>query len=174
MNRESFMNSDRIQFSTWKDTDFAHAKSLWGDNEVTKFIGGPFSEDMIQSRLRLEIQNQAQFKIQYWPLFLKTDGSFIGCCGLRPYKQDETIREMGFHLCRQYWGYGYATEAATKVMEYAFRTLKVSKIFAGHNPKNEQSRRTLLKLGFRYIGDEYYPPTGLNHPSYEIATKEYM
>jgi len=81
---------------------------------------------------------------------------------------------MGFHLSKQYWGYGYATEAAKKVMEYAFYTLKVSKIFAGHNPKNEQSRRTLLKLEFKYIGDEYYPPTGLNHPSYEIATKEYI
>jgi RimJ/RimL family protein N-acetyltransferase len=173
MDRKFFLDSDRVKFSIWDDTDLVYAKILWGDDEVTKYIGGPFNEEMIQKRLLLETQNQERFKIQYWPLFLKENGSFIGCCGLRPYKEYDAIREMGFHLCRQYWGYGLATEAAKRVMEYAFNGLKVSRLFAGHNPKNEQSKRTLLKLGFRYIRDEYYPPTRLNHPSYEIEAKEY-
>ena len=46
--------------------------------------------------------------------------------------------------------------------------LNATAIFAGHNPKNTASCYVLEKLGFQYIGDEYYEPTGLYHPSYEL------
>jgi len=58
-------------------------------------------------------------------------------------------------------------------MEYAFSTLGVKGLFAGHNPANEASRRVLEKLGFRYTHDEFYPPTGLNHPSYILTAEEF-
>ena len=46
-------------------------------------------------------------------------------------------------------------------------TLNAKGLFAGHNPKNVASRKILLeKLGFAYVGDVFYPPTGMNHPSY--------
>ncbi len=90
----------------------------------------------------------------------------IGCCGLRPYKEKEY--EMGFHLRPEFWGQGYATESAKAVIEYAFTTVKVQKLFAGHNPNNGRSRKVLNKLGVAYIGDEFYEPTGLYHPLYEL------
>ena len=58
-------------------------------------------------------------------------------------------------------------------MEYAFSTLGVKGLFAGHNPANEASRRVLEKLGFRYTHDEFYAPTGLNHPSYILTAEEF-
>ena len=58
-------------------------------------------------------------------------------------------------------------------MGYAFNTLGVKGLFAGHNPGNAASRRVLEKLGFRYTHDEYYPPTGLNHPSYLLTSEEF-
>jgi RimJ/RimL family protein N-acetyltransferase len=58
-------------------------------------------------------------------------------------------------------------------MEYAFRALGVKALFAGHNPGNTASRRVLEKLGFRYTHDAYYPPTGLNHPSYLLTPEEF-
>ena len=41
-------------------------------------------------------------------------------------------------------------------------------LFAGHRPDNHGSRRTLGRLGFAYVYDELYPPTGLMHPGYEL------
>jgi RimJ/RimL family protein N-acetyltransferase len=75
---------------------------------------------------------------------------------------------MGVHIMSSHWGHGYATEAARGVIRYAFEVLKIPKLFAGHNPKNSASRSILLKLGFKYIGDQFYAPTGLHHPSYEL------
>ena len=76
--------------------------------------------------------------------------------------------EIGFHFRPEFWGQRYASEAANAVIDYAFRVLKADKLFAGHNPNNVASRKTLLSLGFAYIGDEFYEPTGLQHPSYEL------
>jgi [ribosomal protein S5]-alanine N-acetyltransferase len=59
------------------------------------------------------------------------------------------------------------------VMRYAFHPLGVKALFAGHNPGNAASRRVLEKLGFRYTHDEYYPPTGLDHPSYLLTSEEF-
>ncbi|MDB4304074.1 GNAT family N-acetyltransferase, partial [Desulfosarcina sp.] len=77
-----------------------------------------------------------------------------------------------FHICSSKWGKGYASEAARGVMKYAFENLKISGLFAGHNPMNEVSFKLLKKLGFRYTHDEYYEPTGLKHPSYLLLSTQ--
>jgi RimJ/RimL family protein N-acetyltransferase len=146
---------------------------LWGDPEVTKFIGGPFSTEQVLDRLAREIATMQSLGIQYWPISLLATGEFVGCCGLRPYKSEEGICEIGIHLRRAFWGQGYAPEATRAVMEYAFNTLGAKALFAGHNPANKASRRLLKKLGFRYTHDEYYPPTGLNHPSHTLTAEEF-
>jgi RimJ/RimL family protein N-acetyltransferase len=102
---------------------------------------------------------------------LLSSDEHIGCCGLRPYDLSQKIYEIGFHIRSKQWGLGYASEAARGVIEFAFEDLDVKALFAGHNPQNTTSRNLLEKLGFRYTHDEYYEPTGLNHPSY-LFTKE--
>ena len=72
------------------------------------------------------------------------------------------------------WGKGYAYEACIAVIEYAFEMLKFDGIFAGHNPKNQTSASLLKKLGFTYIKDEFYTPTGLFHPSYLMVKENYV
>lgn len=67
-----------------------------------------------------------------------------------------------------FWGQGYAKEAVRAVIDYAFTTLCTEKLFAGHNPQNTASHKLLVSLGFSYIGDVFYEPTGLYHPSYEL------
>jgi [ribosomal protein S5]-alanine N-acetyltransferase len=161
-----FLCSERLGFRLWNKNDYELAKELWGNEKVTKYIGGPFTDDQIKLRLEKEISNHQQFKVQYWPMFSLIDGKFIGCCGLRPYKPEENILEIGFHICEKSWGAGYGRESANAIIKYAFDVLKVSGLFAGHNPENEVSKILLTKLGFQYTHDEFYKPTGLYHPSY--------
>lgn len=168
-----FLQSERLGFRPWSHADIELGQSLWGEPEVTKLIGGPFSREQVLERLYREIATMQSHGIQYWPLFLLSTGEHVGCCGLRPYKSEEGICEIGIHLRRAFWGHGYALEATRTVIKYAFKILGVKGLFAGHNPANEASRRLLEKLGFRYTHDEYYPPTGLNHPSYLLASEEF-
>lgn len=165
--------SPRLQFRLWRQQDLPLAQRLWTNRQVCRYItdSGAMTPRQAGQRMELEISQYLQTGLQYHPLFRKEDGAFIGVCGLRPYqakdpaRQGQKICEIGVHLLPDYWHAGYATEAARRTMERAFE-LGFDALFAGHNPKNTPSRGLLLKLGFQYDHDEFYPPTGLYHPSY--------
>jgi len=165
---EFFLETERIAFSHWSKDDYNLALLLWGDESVTKYISktGKFTENEINDRLNLEIENQKQFNLQYWPIFEKATNEFIGCCGLRPHNIEKRVYETGFHLRSKHWGKGFGTEAARAIINYSFAKLNAAALFAGHNPNNIASKKVLEKLGFQYVNDEYYAPTGLYHPSY--------
>jgi len=169
-----FLKTARLGFRTWSEEDLESAFEIWGDDEVSKLVGGPFSRNQVHERLLKEIRNQASYKIQYWPVFLLETGEHIGCCGLKPYDAEKNILETGFYLKRKYQGAGYAKEASRAVIEYAFETLMVSSLFAGHHPDNEVSKSILKKLGFASTGYEYYEPTGLYHPAYMLTRENYV
>ncbi|WP_147819614.1 GNAT family N-acetyltransferase [Salidesulfovibrio onnuriiensis] len=163
-----FLKSERMGFRCWGMEDLDLAVSLWGDPEVTRFIDarGELRKDLVRERLEQEILRHKESGVQYWPIFRLEDGEFVGCCGLRSHDRERAVLEIGFHIRRAHWGQGYATEAARAVIAYAFGSLGASALFAGHNPANTASARLLEKLGFVYTHDEFYPPTGLLHPSY--------
>ncbi len=167
--RDYFLASSRLGFSRWTPEDLPLAIALWGDPEVARLIGGPFSPEQIGEKLCQEIAWQAAQNIQYWPIFLLATDQHVGCAGLRPYQAAGPVHELGFHLRRAFWGNGLAEEAARAVIRNAFSTLGASGLFAGHHPENAASQRILEKLGFRYTHQDLYPPTGLLHPCYSLA-----
>ena len=159
-----FLTTPRLGFRWWREDDLQLARELWGDADVSALIGGPFTGEAIRARLSKEIINGEQHAMQYLPIFMREGNRHVGCAGLRPYRKK--IYELGFHLRKEFWGKGLASEAARAVIEYGFANLRAEALFAGHNPANEGSRHVLLKLGFVYTHDELYPPTGRMHPSY--------
>jgi ribosomal-protein-alanine N-acetyltransferase len=163
-----FLTTERLGFRRWRDTDFDLAVALWGDPEVTRPIDArsPLGTHQIRARLTEEVATDHEHGVQYWPVFLLATGEHVGCCGLRPRQPENHLFELGVHIRSAFWRRGYAYEAVTGVIDYAIDHLGVRSLFAGHNPANEASRRLLRKLGFRYTHDEYYAPTGLDHPSY--------
>ena len=161
-----FLQSSRLGFRHWSIADLSLAQALWQDPEVTRFIGGPFSPEKIKERLQAEIELSSEHNVQYWPIFLLEGGEHAGCAGLRPYRLEARIFELGVHLRPHYWGRGLAEEAARGVMKFAFANTGARALFAGHHPANSASQRLILKLGFRPTHEEFYPPTGLLHPSY--------
>lgn len=169
-----FLFSRRLGFGHWQEADIELALGLWGDLRVTRLIDarGQLTEEQVRQKLQEEIDRQAQYGVQYWPIFLLSTGEHVGCCGLRPYDLDQNIYEIGFHIRPPYWRRGFASEAARRVITYAFDELGAQALFAGHNPRNTPSRELLLTLGFHYTHDEYYSPTGLNHPSYLLRKGE--
>jgi ribosomal-protein-alanine N-acetyltransferase len=170
-----FLRSRRLGFRHWRRSDFDLAYGLWGDPKVTKLIDsrGQLSENQVRERLAHEIATAESYGVQYWPIFLLSNGRHAGCCGLRPYELSQRIYEIGFHIRSKYWRRGFAAEAARAVMAYAFASLEAAGLFAGHNPTNAASRCLLAKLGFRYTHVEYYQPTGLDHPSYLMTADDY-
>jgi len=57
---------------------------------------------------------------------------------------------LGYWIAVSHWGRGLATEAARRVLGYAFETLDAPRVRAGHYADNPASGRVLAKCGFRY------------------------
>ncbi|HZV18948.1 MAG TPA: GNAT family N-acetyltransferase [Sphingobium sp.] len=74
----------------------------------------------------------------------------VGGCGLDP-TEDGAV-ELGYWIARPYWGLGFATEAASALVQAA-RAMGHRRIRARHAVDNPASGRVLRKLGFRPTGD---------------------
>jgi [ribosomal protein S5]-alanine N-acetyltransferase len=161
-----FLKSERLGFRCWEADDLPLARQLWGDIDVTRFFGGPFSEDEIRLRFKHERARRMVHGFQYWVIERLADAEFVGCCGLRPYRPVEEVHELGFHLRPKFWGQGLASEAARTAIEYAFATVGAKGLSAGHHPENVNSKRVIEKLGFRYSHDEHFPALRMDIPYY--------
>jgi [ribosomal protein S5]-alanine N-acetyltransferase len=167
--RPYFLKSARLGFRCWSPDDRALARELWSDIEVTRFLGGPFSDKEISQKLETEIAKMNAHQFQYWPIYLLSNDEHVGCCGIRPYSPEDQIHELGFHLRPRFWGQGLAPEAARAVIRFAFETIGANALCAGHHPANTTSQKLLEKLGFRYMQDEFYSPLNVHLPYYLLT-----
>ena len=58
----------------------------------------------------------------------------------------------GYWLGADFWGQGYASEAATAVVAFAFDRLALREVNASVLPENDRSVRVLEKAGLTYVG----------------------
>ena len=63
--------------------------------------------------------------------------------------------EIGYLLSREYWGRGIMSEAVGLTAQYAFETLKLSRLVAFADIENKASRRVLEKLGMQQTDNEW-------------------
>jgi ribosomal-protein-alanine N-acetyltransferase len=172
--RDYFLMTERLGFDYWSTADLPLASALWGNAKVSALIGGPFTPEQVEQRLTKEIASMQAHGVQYWPIFLRGTDQHVGCAGLRPYRLDLRVYELGFHLRPEHWGRGLAYEAGRAVIGFAFEKLKAEALFAGHHPANAPSSRVLAKLGFAFTHEEFYAGTQLKHPSYLLKRSDYF
>ena len=76
----------------------------------------------------------------------------IGDCGLCPTRREPSHAELGFTFAKAYQGKGYASEAVRRLMEYAFTSLVLRRVFAITQIQNSAANRLLKRIGFDWMG----------------------
>lgn len=100
-----------------------------------------------------------------WAVHLKPGLEFIGWCGLKCIPQRDEI-DLGYRFKKQYWGKGYATEAAYACIQYGFKKLDLKRIIGRAIPENTASLHVLEKCGMTFLTDEVVD--GYSAKTYEI------
>ncbi len=77
-----------------------------------------------------------------------SDGAFLGWCSLMNWDPTYRSAMIGYCLDEPAWGQGFATEAATALLEWAFNTLDLNRVQSEADTRNAASDRVLQKLGF--------------------------
>jgi RimJ/RimL family protein N-acetyltransferase len=83
---------------------------------------------------------------------LKEAKSLVGHIALSVKEADPRQAEIGFTFARQYQGRGLAREAAARVLDYCFDSLKLHRVIAVGDAENERSAALLRRLGMRREG----------------------
>ncbi|MCC6146264.1 MAG: GNAT family N-acetyltransferase [Anaerolineaceae bacterium] len=87
-----------------------------------------------------------------WAVVLKEGKQMIGTTGFVHWSPIHARGEIGYAIGRQWWGNGYALEAARAALAFGFKTLRCNRIEAMCDVANLSSARVMEKLGMRFEG----------------------
>ena len=127
---------------------------VYSDPAVTRFIpGGVRDADGTRQRVIDLITHHDCHGVSKWAVTLNDSGVLVGDCGLQflPGRPD---LELGFHFAREYWGHGYATEAASACLGWAL-TNRTERVVAIVDPQHRTSQQVLTKLGMQPVGRDH-------------------
>ncbi|MBI2921937.1 MAG: GNAT family N-acetyltransferase [Planctomycetes bacterium] len=131
---------------TLEDTDALHA--VLGDPIAMVHYPKPYDREMTVGWIEWNLRNYAKYGFGLWAVILKEDGRLIGDCGITVQQVDGVPREeIGYHILRELWGRGYATEAAAGVRDYGFGVLGLKQLISWMGVDNRASRRVAERIG---------------------------
>ena len=147
------LETKRLLLRHWKSEDLPLFAKMNSDSQVMEYFPQkltPEESDQLAKRIEQELEEK---EFGLWAVEVKNKIPFIGFVGLHIQNFEAHFTpciEIGWRLAHPYWRKGYAYEAATKVLSYAFETLKLEEIVAFTLPSNTPSRKLMEKLGMTY------------------------
>lgn len=149
-----FIRSERLFLRPGWPEDWEELLSRIADEQVVKNLAkAPWPYTADDARW-FAGQDQDQRLPHFFVTLPTVSGpaQLIGCIGLGEIANEHGGEvELGYWFARDFWGRGFATEAARAVLSLA-RTLGHRRIVAGHFVDNPASGRVLRKAGFRPTG----------------------
>ncbi|MFT4925595.1 MAG: RimJ/RimL family protein N-acetyltransferase [Phenylobacterium sp.] len=144
------LDTKRLKLRQWRASDIDAYAQICADLEVMKYLTGKAFSRMESWRHMAFLTGHWQLLgFGHWAVEEKATGCLIGRVGfLQP--DGWPGFEIGWTLGRNYWGKGYATEAARKVMDYGFNTLNKTHIISIIHPDNHNSKQVAARLGESY------------------------
>ncbi|OGN91648.1 MAG: hypothetical protein A2Y88_12775 [Chloroflexi bacterium RBG_13_48_10] len=144
----------RLRLREFKQDDFKALRDMEGKPEMHTYERVFPGESDTRQSLEEYLRNQQEVPRTMYRLAITVPPQEIARGILKLSRQWETIREweIGWAVHPVIWGKGYATEAARKVMDWAFRELNVHRIVAFCHADNAASVRVMEKLGMHRDG----------------------
>ena len=141
--------------------DHAALFAMWGDPLVTFDLGGP--KDQAACLAVLE-RHRGYAPLGFGVVEHRDHGQVIGHVGLKPGAPDtpiEGLLEIGWMIGRDWWGGGYAPEAAAGWLDWAWANRDDAAVYAITGRRNTASQRVMDRLGMRHV-----PEMDFLHPKY--------
>jgi [ribosomal protein S5]-alanine N-acetyltransferase len=119
-----------------------------GDPVVMEFYPAPLDRQGVEGWIARNLARYERDGHGLWAMVLRDTNQVIGDCGCTIQEvEGKNEVEVGYHVRRDLWGRGYATEAARACMEYGFNRLGAKHVISMIRPPNVPSRRVAEKNG---------------------------
>ena len=164
------LETARLRLTALTERHFNDYAAMLADPDSTRWIGDgqPLDRTNAWRSLAMLLGHWQLRGCGMWALELKSSGEFIGRAGLM-YPEGWPDLELGWMLKPEHRHHGYATEAGSAVLEFAWKQLQAPRVISLVRVGNEASDRVAERLGGEHIEDmdfygshshvvAYYPP----------------
>ena len=144
------LKTERLLLRPLTPDDGAAVSNLASSREIadtTISIPHPCSDDQARAWIAAHSGQLGADPGMAFGLIRKENADLIGTVTLAEINLEHSQAEVDFWIGVPSWGNGYATEAARRVVRYAFEELKLNRVYAHHMVRNPASGRVLEKLG---------------------------
>ncbi|AQX86768.1 GNAT family N-acetyltransferase [Elizabethkingia bruuniana] len=143
------IETERLILSPLKESDIPLIteylqEKIISDN--TSHIPYPYSESDARTWLKMS-DDALTAKTGYTFAIREKEGKIIGAIGLHDRGDDKA--ELGYWIAVPFWNKGYATEAASAILNFGIKELKFHKIYATHFIHNPASGKIMEKIGMQ-------------------------
>lgn len=147
---EHVLRTPRTVLRPFGPDDVVDAFAVFNDVVVMRYAAGQADASIEMTRARLEryAEHQAKYGFSKWAVRAHT-GAYLGDAGILLLPETGEF-ELGYRLARAHWGRGLATEIATAWLRHALEVLRLPRLIAFADRRNEASIRVLRKIGMPF------------------------
>lgn len=138
------IHTNRCRISNIKDNDYEDVRKLYFNKKVREFLGGIVDKEKYDDNFKNMMD--ANDNSLYWVIRHIDTNEFVGLVSIDKH-HDDLNTELSYQFIPEWWGKGYAEEVIKKVINYAFKNLKLKKIIAETQSANIASCKLLKKVG---------------------------
>jgi len=161
------LETERLRLRGWREGDLSAFAEFWADDATARFVGGTSNREGAWRIMAMYLGHWVLRGYGLWALQDKISGQWAGWCG--PWNPEGwPEREIGWALARAFHGRGYATEAALRARDFAYRDLGWPTAVSYIAAENGASQRVAARLGatFECTGELRGKPVGVyRHPA---------
>jgi RimJ/RimL family protein N-acetyltransferase len=167
------LETSRLILREFVPEDAGALARVISDPETMRFYPAPFGPAEVEEWIARNIRRYGANGYGLWAMDLKATGEMIGDCGITLQEVDgEQLPEIGYHLRRDAWGQGFASEAAFACRDYGFRALEADLLISLIRPENVASCRVAERNGMTIWKETVR--VGLRHSVYKISRAEWV
>ena len=155
------IETERLYLRQWQASDFAPFAEMNADPKVMEYF-----PKLLTTSMSNTIAKKCQSLIDdngwgFWAVSLKKTDTFIGMVGLNNAHADMPFSpavEIAWRLHNDYWGLGYATEAARASLNFAFVELGIEEVVSFTAVINKRSQLVMERLGMTNTQENFFHP----------------
>ncbi len=140
----STVSTSRLTLRPAEPDDVSEFTRLWTDPDVRRFLGGPVAEQQLAT-----YRQHFAGRPNLFAVVTRQDATVIGTVSIDPKSRFDGRREVSCSFLPEHWGQGYAREAVTAAVGWAFDQLPSDdpSVIAVTQEANNRSRRLLEAIG---------------------------
>ncbi len=145
------LETPRLILREFRANDFETLFEMESRPETARFEPERSADDVRQYLEQAALQALIQPRVHYrFAITIRPEDSAKGLVGMARNIEMTRDWEIGWMVHTDEWGKGYASEAARRVIDFAFNELNAHRVIAFCDVENRASERVMQKLGMRH------------------------